>query len=643
MKNRKKIWEKVKRYWRWTIVVVFIFCIVFFIGIMLTTKSEFFDNGKFEVSEAAIEQGKTVELNGQWELYYQKLLLSSDFKGPNPAKMDSYVKVPGSWGDYKKGSVYSNQGVVTYRAVIKYPKTLKDPALRIKTIASAYKIYINGSLAAEVGKVSDQPEIYQDGTLPLILALPADQQEVELIFQVANLHYAKGGIRESPEFGSKRVLERQRDSKMAFELLFIGGILIFGAYYLLLFILQPKNITAVIFSLLCLMTALRTMIWGEVPILIFDPEISFETLAFINYLTGYNLIPLMVLFIGSMFSQDGSKLAYGLVLLPTLFFEGLLLTSTVFMSHFTNYLYLLMLVQMAFMILIMSKAVLRNRENALVMFISLCGYVLTVNLDLLHYKGIGGAEAFSLFLLGNFAVLIAMSYVQAKHQADIYKKLLLYNANLVEADQLKDKIMATEMSFLQAQIKPHFLYNALNAIANVCEKDGQKASQLIIDLAVYLRGSLAFNDLDKMTTIEKELEFVDTYFHIEQARFGEKISLTKDIESGLDFKIPVLVLQPLVENAVRHGISKKISGGHVKVAIHKINGSIHIEISDDGAGIEQSTLKSILMDNRLDDSVGLLNINHRLRKLYGSGLEITSEVGQGTCVKFVIPEKGTIR
>ena len=142
---------------------------------------------------------------------------------------------------------------------------------------------------------------------------------------------------------------------------------------------------------------------------------------------------------------------------------------------------------------------------------------------------IGNINLTYMFLFGNFVVIMAMSYIQAAQQAMNHKKLILYNEKLLEADKLKDRIMATEMSFLQAQIKPHFLYNALSAIANVCEKDGKQASKLIIDLAIYLRGSLEFNNLDKMVTIEKELEFVDTYFHIEQARFGPKIQLKKEI------------------------------------------------------------------------------------------------------------------
>jgi len=244
-----------------------------------------------------------------------------------------------------------------------------------------------------------------------------------------------------------------------------------------------------------------------------------------------------------------------------------------------------------------------------------------------------------MFLYGNFAVIIAMSYVQAKQQANTHKKLILYNENLVEADRLKDKIMETEMSFLQAQIKPHFLYNALNAIANVCEKDGKQAGKLIIDLAIYLRGSLQFNNLDKMVTIERELEFIDTYFDIEQARFGEKIQLIKEIGIPLDYQIPTLILQPLVENAVRHGISKKLGGGTVYVRMRgtKKEGS-YIEIQDDGVGINSEKLVMLLTEERTDQGVGLLNIHNRLLRLYGRGLNISSEVGQGTCVKIVIPE-----
>jgi sensor histidine kinase YesM len=402
--------------------------------------------------------------------------------------------------------------------------------------------------------------------------------------------------------------------------------------------LQKKNKTALFFSLLCFITVLRSVIWGEIPILIFFPDISYSAMSYINYLTGYNLLPVMILFILSTYPMEYKKTIGRLVLLPTLFFEMILFMPPHFMARFTEYLYIVVLIQMIYSIGVLVKAVLHKREYAIVMFSAICIFILTILQDISYYKGYGTINASYRFLYGNFIVIIAMAFIQAAQEANAHKRLILYNESLVEADRLKDKILATEMSFLQAQIKPHFLYNALNAIVNICEKDGKRAGRLIVDLAVYLRGSLEFNHLDKKVTIEKELEFIGTYFNIEKARFGQKIQLVKEVESSLECQIPVLILQPLVENAVRHGISKKISGGTVYIRIKQADEGIVFEVQDDGVGIEGKKLAMLLSEDRVDQSVGLLNIHHRLLRLYGRGLDISSQVGYGTCVRLVIPE-----
>lgn len=317
-----------------------------------------------------------------------------------------------------------------------------------------------------------------------------------------------------------------------------------------------------------------------------------------------------------------------------------MLTPPAFISGFTDLLYILILIQMIFGMCVLTKAVLNKRDNACVMFAAICIYNLTIIQDVLLYNGIGGINLSYMSLYGNLVVIIAMPYVQAKHQADMHKKLVSYNEKLIEADKLRDKIQATEMSFLQAQIKPHFLYNALNAIANICEKDGKRAGNLIIDLALYLRRSLEFNTLYKMSTLEKELEFVDTYFNIEQARFGQKIKLIKEIGLSFDYQIPVLIMQPLIENAIRYGISKRPDGGTVIIRMFEEDEGTCIEIEDDGIGIEGEKLETLLNEERKDKGVGLLNIHNRLLRLYGRGLEIKSQVGQGTCVRIVFPKEG---
>jgi sensor histidine kinase YesM len=598
------------------------------------------DKGAIDLSHVNFNRGDLVVLSGQWEFYWDRLLTQENFMNESKLLPDSYINVPGSWHVSQLGvKSYPEHGVATYRLHITYPVTLKDPALRIQRVSSSFKLYVNGEIIKEVGKVSDQQSDFKGGYEQVIVALPNDKQELDLIIQVANFDYARGGLRESPIFASKQALENHKMTLLVLQVFFIGCVCAFGFYYLLLFILQRKNRTALLFSILCFITAFHSLMWGETPLMILFQSMTTRTGIIIVYLTSCNIIPIMILFILSIYPKDYSKRFLVILLLPNLFFNALQLTSVEFMTSMNIYFFLFELIEMIYIVGVLMKAFLRKRENSLLMLITIGVFVLSILADIFNNVGIGRINLTYMTLFGNATVIIAMSYIQAKKQANTHQKLVLYNENLIEASRLKDKVMETEMSFLQAQIKPHFLYNALNAIANVCEKDGRKASKLILDLAIYLRGSLEFNNLDKLVTVEKELEFVDTYFNIEQARFGLKIQLQKDIEVPYEYQLPVLILQPLVENAVRHGISKKPEGGVVYLRIKKINDEIHIEIEDNGVGMDDDKLNMLLLNEGGGHGVGLLNINNRLNRLFGKGLKISSELGRGTLVKLVLSDR----
>ena len=455
---------------------------------------------------------------------------------------------------------------------------------------------------------------------------------------MANLNFATGGLRVAPVFGSLQALEQQRLTVLLLQMFFIGGVFIFGLYYLSLFLLQRKNKAALLFAVFCLITAVRSLVWGETPLTVLFPHASLDLRMYINYFTGYNFVTFVILFVCSIYPEEFKKIMTGLVLLPSLIFSVLLVfLGPSRITFLTNYVYLFLILQMIYLLCVQIKIVLHRRDNAILMFAAICVLIWAMNEDILNFLMFGNIYLTCMFLFGNLVFILAMSYIQARQQSETHNKLVLYNEKLLEADKLKDQIMATEMSFLQAQIKPHFLYNALSAIANVCEKDEKQAGRLIIDLAVYLRGSLEFHNLDKMVSIEKELDFIDTYFHIEQARFGQKIQLRKEIDVPPDVQIPVLILQPLVENAVRHGISKKPSGGTVIVRMSMISTDVVIEIEDDGVGISNEKLAALLSEESPSKGVGLRNIHSRLMKLYGSGLEISSTPGH-TLTRLIIPE-----
>ncbi len=194
-----------------------------------------------------------------------------------------------------------------------------------------------------------------------------------------------------------------------------------------------------------------------------------------------------------------------------------------------------------------------------------------------------------------------------------------------------------EIAFLRSQIKPHFLYNALNSIAALCIDEPLKAEDLIVQLSEYIRNSFDFKKLDSLVTIDKELELVNAYLNIEKARFGSRLDIEYDIDENLNILIPPLILQPLVENAVRHGLMSKLQGGTVRITIKKMNSTGSFRVEDNGKGMNRAKVEEILDSNIERKGVGIWNINQRLKLLYGKGLEFDSREGAGTAVSFHIP------
>lgn len=194
-----------------------------------------------------------------------------------------------------------------------------------------------------------------------------------------------------------------------------------------------------------------------------------------------------------------------------------------------------------------------------------------------------------------------------------------------------------EIAFLRSQIKPHFLYNALNSIAALCLDEPQKAENLIIQLSEYIRNSFDFKKLDSLVTIEKEFELLKAYLNIEKARFGARLNVEYDIDENLNILIPPLILQPLVENAVRHGLMSNLQGGTVKITIKKLIGTVSFIVEDNGSGISRTKLEEILASNVETKGVGIWNINQRLKLLYGKGVQFESREGAGTRASFHIP------
>ncbi|WP_307400329.1 hybrid sensor histidine kinase/response regulator [Paenibacillus anaericanus] len=228
-----------------------------------------------------------------------------------------------------------------------------------------------------------------------------------------------------------------------------------------------------------------------------------------------------------------------------------------------------------------------------------------------------------------------------------------YVTKPVEAIEIKSRIEALitikqsvreqlrlEAAWLQAQIKPHFLFNTLNAVIALSDIDLNKMRDLLDEFSNLLRSKFKFQNMDNLVPIQEELSLVRSYLYIEKVRFEERLQVIWEIDECEDIKVPFLSIQPLVENAIRHGIMKRSRGGKILIRISVYEAHAEITIEDDGDGIDEVQLQRIL-DRKADSrsGVGLINTDQRLKRHFGKGLNIKSKLGTGTKVTFHVPNR----
>lgn len=207
-------------------------------------------------------------------------------------------------------------------------------------------------------------------------------------------------------------------------------------------------------------------------------------------------------------------------------------------------------------------------------------------------------------------------------------------AQRIEAEKqaMEIKLQESQISIMLSQIQPHFLYNTLNSIYQLCETNPIRARSLVNSFSEYLRNNLSTLEESKLIPFETELSHVNTYLDIEKVRFEDTLEIEYDIKC-VDFSLPVLTVQPIVENAVKHGTSKKRGGGTVRISTRDNEENYIIEVSDTGCGFDTTKPKD---DGK--SHVGIENVKQRLINMCGGSLLIESAIGKGTIATIIIPK-----
>ena len=248
-------------------------------------------------------------------------------------------------------------------------------------------------------------------------------------------------------------------------------------------------------------------------------------------------------------------------------------------------------------------------------------------------------------LIGTLKLYQSRTNGISSSEMELAKGLGLLFSTQLELSQLtyqKELLAKTELKALQAQIHPHFLFNALNTIIAFCRTDPLKARDLLMNLSFFLRSS--FKNTDEFIPFEQELQHIESYLSIEEARFSNRLEVVYDVDEGIRCMVPPLILQPLVENALKHGLMSKNEGGTLIIRAKRWENAVRIEIKDNGVGMSPVMVSKLLepSDQASGSSggIGVRNVQARLLSIYHSSLSIESSPSNGTTVSFTLPLKG---
>ncbi len=394
------------------------------------------------------------------------------------------------------------------------------------------------------------------------------------------------------------------------------------------FILGKINYRYLSFGMMCFMWGLYMIMHSlqeYINLWIFDPTICLLAVR----LTGYLFIASVFLYLKSNMAKPLSRSIANITVIA---FLAAVVTAA--LLHLTNTADLTATVPNMFIIIAVCTVVMiallcvetRGNRKALVFLLSWSPLMISLVLDIIdQYTHLAG----SIFL--NYGLAITMAYQIVRLIGDLrfqYKEAIRYQ-------QMQKELYEAKVGVMVSQIRPHFIYNALTSIAMMCQIDPDTAQEATITFADYLRGNMDSLHQTKPVPFATELEHLKKYLYIEKLRFADLLNIEYDIKTE-DFYLPLLSIQPLVENAVKHGVGMKEDGGTVTIATEETDTAYEVIISDDGVGFDPDAPKP-------DDGkthVGMENTKKRLRDMCGAHVEITSAVGEGTTARVILPKEG---
>lgn len=580
-----------------------------------------------DVSEYKLSQGESVALAGEWEFYWNKHIISNNISSRKP---DLYVSVPSSWTGYEiNGDKLSNGGMASYRVLVKNIDATQPAVVSVQNLPGECNVYIDGKFAFSNRSVpygthkTKEVEPYAD---PVVI--DSSKEYHEIVVEV-DCDYSSG-LTAAPVLSDYNTYLNDFMSSIAIRFLLIGIVAFFAVGALAIAVMRKDISDQLWLFLLCVIFIFRMLISNEGYTVshAFFGNVNYEIMMSLIYVSTYIIKLCMLMHLVNVL---GLKISH----ITLVAISGLFLVCA-FVPYFTyDYIYIskaYMWIQSAsyafdaYMVYKLSDSVVKKKKFAIWYLVFYCVNAFALVTDNLYLYGYISNSVSFVMPFACFLFIALMLFVHISDTLNDYKKAQ-------KAAELEKELSEINMTLMLSQIQPHFMYNALNTIKYLTKKDPQKAESAVVKFSGYLRANMDSLTQKEPITFSKELEHVKNYVEIEKLRFGSRLNVEYDINAE-DFEIPPLTVQPIVENAIKHGVNQKAEGGTVKISTNETASFFIVCVEDDGVGFDVNEKKN---DGR--SHVGMENIKKRLEAMLDAYIEVNSKIGEGTAVTIKIPKK----
>ncbi len=577
-------------------------------------------DGVIDLSEWDYKIDEAVKLIGNWEFYWNELLTLKQIESNAFEEKVPTTTVPGLWKNtFVKGKKLTNEGYATYRLLIKMDSLPENLAVNVKFFISSCKIWVDDKIIYEAGSVGKNVDAFEGKFNPQIIEIHPNNKNFNITVQISNYGYANGGFASSIELGDTMQLISKKYSRAFTDMFLFGAIMIMALYHLALFVFRRKEYYTLYFGIMCLLISIRVLLMGEMLLYNFLPNISLNILLKVSGIVFPLILPCFIMFIHSFFREDTPlwfvRLAQSIGLLFSII--------TIVLPNNLRYNFLFpfqvcSVIIIIILLVVIAEAAYKRRDGALVFFIATTSITLIILNDILN----------------GYGILITGYYIPIGQLLFIFVQAFMLFRKLVKQEEL---LIKSELRMLQAQIKPHFLFNALNTIISVSRTSSEKAIELLLYLSDFLRCGFSFKSDEEFVDFEREIIHVKSYLEIEKARFLDRLDVIFDVDSSINCKVPACIIQPIVENAVRHGILPRKDGGTVKLSAKQQENILLISIEDDGVGMTTEKINSVLSGADKSTGIGVANVKERIHRIYKTKISIQSVQEKGTVVSITIP------